>query len=314
MTIVELMTAAKTHLDRCLIALYHACHEENKPALYTREIVERLKRSRISKASKINVSDVMSRAGALVDGELEGPKGRRWALTGTGRVHVEGLLRSQFGDIQFSPRGDGKGTRIVADVRLLFVGVSPIDAVRLRLDREHREIQNRIRASEYRDSFSLLSGWATRPDDLFQLLHEHTPHIVHFSGHGSPLSELAFEETDGSSKPVTGEALAAFFSAMKDDVRLVVLNSCHSADAASLVANVIDCSVGMNDEIDDEAAIVFSATFYRSIGFGKSIGRAFREARAALAMEGKYGVDIPTMFHHASADPEEVVLAHELPG
>ena len=43
----------------------------------------------------------------------------------------------------------------------------------------------KIRSAEYRDTLELVSAWAVRPDDLQQLLLQHQPHVVHFSGHGS---------------------------------------------------------------------------------------------------------------------------------
>jgi hypothetical protein len=46
-----------------------------------------------------------------------------------------------------------------------FLAATPKDSSKLRLDQEIREIQDRIRAAEFRDSFELLSRWAVRPLD-----------------------------------------------------------------------------------------------------------------------------------------------------
>ena len=55
------------------------------------------------------------------------------------------------------------------------------------------------------------------------------PHIVHFSGHGSPGAELVLLNDRGSPKPVSKRALVHLFHTLKDNVRvLVVLNACYS--------------------------------------------------------------------------------------
>ena len=40
----------------------------------------------------------------------------------------------------------------------------------------------------------------------------------------------------------------------------------------------------MNTTIGDEAAKLFAASFYRAIGFGRSIQDAFEQARVALML------------------------------
>lgn len=312
MTLVELLVAGNSYRDRCLIALHHAAQAEGTDSLSTGEIGEQLRRARVPKATKINVSDVLGKAGSLVDAAADEGRGRRWWLTTSGVRYVEDLLLGHFGLLPQLGGISAESTKQIAEVRLLFLGVSPTDAMRLRLDQEHREIQERIRAAEYRDSIRFESGWAVRPDDMFQLMHEHKPHIVHFSGHGSNLNQLAFEDAQGKSKPVTGEALAKFFETMHDEVRLVVLNACHSADAASQISAYIECTVGMTDAINDQTAIQFSAAFYRAIGFGKSVDRAFREARASLVLAGLPDDSVPQLYTRTGVDADAEILAYEI--
>ena len=65
-----------------------------------------------------------------------------------------------------------------------------------------------------------------------------------------------------------------------------MLNACYSRPQAEALAQTIDCTVGMNRPIGDEAAIVFAASFYRAIGFGRSVKEAFELGKAALLLEG----------------------------
>lgn len=79
-------------------------------------------------------------------------------------------------------------------IKVLFLAADPLDQQRLRLDREVRDISERLRMAEYRDSVELESRWAVRTGDLLQAVNEVKPSVVHFSGHGSEDDELVFED------------------------------------------------------------------------------------------------------------------------
>ena len=96
-------------------------------------------------------------------------------------------------------------------VKVLLLTANPKGTVLLRLDEEVREITEKIRAAEYRDSLELISRWAVRPDDLLQSLLEHQPHIVHFRGHGTAAEEITLEDQAGQPKAVSQEALVSLF-------------------------------------------------------------------------------------------------------
>jgi hypothetical protein len=64
----------------------------------------------------------------------------------------------------------------------------------------------------------------------------------------------------------------------------------------------------MRTSIGDEAARVFAAQFYSSIGFGHSVAKAFEQARALLMMEGVGEEDAPELFTRAGVDPSSLVL------
>ena len=125
-----------------------------------------------------------------------------------------------------------------------------------------------------------------RPDDLLQALNEHKPQIVHFSGHGSETGEIVLMDRNRQVKTVSAEALKMLFTTLKDNIRVVVLNACYSEKQAQAIAEVIDCVVGMSTAIGDDAAIIFAASFYRAIGFGRSIKEAFDQGKTALMLEG----------------------------
>jgi hypothetical protein len=186
--------------------------------------------------------------------------------------------------------------------RILLLAANPTDTPPLRLDEEIREIHRSIRAAEFRDSFELLSRWAVRPVDLLQAFNEVRPHIVHFSGHGSRKGELVFEDDDGTAKSVSDAALLSLFRNVKDNIRLVMLNSCRSEAQAQAISQEIEFCVGMNVAIGDEAAVIFASTIYGALAFGRSVAQAFEQGRTALMLQGIAEDKTPVLLTRAGAD------------
>ena len=196
----------------------------------------------------------------------------------------------------------------MSKIKILFLAANPAATKQLQLDEEIREITAKIRASEYRDSLELISRWAVRPDDLLQTLLEHKPHIVHFSGHGSPTAEIILQDQNGRPQPVSKEALVHLFRTLKDNIRLVLFNACSTRPQAEAIAQTIDCTVGMNQPIGDDAAIVFAASFYRAIGFGRTVQEAFDLAKVALLLEGIPEDKTPEMYVRGGVDASKMIL------
>jgi hypothetical protein len=196
----------------------------------------------------------------------------------------------------------------MGNIKVLFLASNPNNTNQLALDEEVREITSKIRTSEYRDSIKLNSAWAVRPDDLIQMLSEHRPQIVHFSGHGSESGEIILTNDSGESKPVSSKALKALFTTLKDNIKIVVLNCCFSKEQARAITQVIDCAVGMSEAIGDKAAIIFAASFYRAIGFGRSVKDAFDQGITALLLEGIPEENTPELLVKDGVNPSEVIL------
>ncbi len=193
-------------------------------------------------------------------------------------------------------------------IKILFLAANPSDTAHLALDEEAREIETKIRASEYRESLEFITKWAVRPDDLLQYLNEHRPHVVHFSGHGSEAQEIILKDSEGRAKRVSKQALRALFSTLKDNIRLVVLSACFSRAQAQAIVEQIDCAVGMNRAVCDNAAIAFAAAFYRAIGFGRSVQEAFDQGTTALLLVGIAKGQSPQLLCRVGVDPARVVL------
>lgn len=190
-------------------------------------------------------------------------------------------------------------------IKVLFLAANPTDTGPLRLGEEVREIDEKLEVGTARESFELIQHHALRVGDLQKVLLKHQPHIVHFSGHGSTTEEVVLEDNTGKSRPVSNQAMSALFRILKDNVRVVVLNSCFSKAQAEALKETIDYTIGTNKAVGDKAAITFAAAFYRALAFGRSVKEAFELARVELDLSSISGSDIPELFIHEGVDESE---------
>lgn len=193
-------------------------------------------------------------------------------------------------------------------ITVLFFATNPVGTDQLRLDQEARDIQEKIRMSEHRDSISFVTRWAVRPADILQAINEVNPDVVHFSGHGTDDGDLVLENTDGSPKLVTKEAMTQIITAASDRIHLLFFNACFSQEQAETIVQNIDAAIGMTTSIGDKAACVFAAQFYSSLGFGLSVQRAFSQAKSLLLAEVPDEYDTPALFVKAGVDANNLII------
>lgn len=197
-------------------------------------------------------------------------------------------------------------------VKVLFLAANPLKTGRLQLDEEIRAITEKVYASEYREYLEIVPSLAARPDDLLQSLNRYRPHIVHFSGHGNQTGELILVDNTGAPKAVSAAALKALFTTLKDNIQVVILNACYSRSQALAITEVINCVVGMSDVIGDQAAIIFAASFYRALGFGRSIQEAFDQGKVALLLEDIPEENTPELLTKTGVNPDQIFLVERL--
>ena len=107
---------------------------------------------------------------------------------------------------------------------------------------------------------------------------------MHFSGHGTSDGKLVFQDNNDKPKLLSMDALVELINASSDNLRLVVLNNCFSSILSEEIVDNIEASIGMNNTIGDQDAIVFASQLYSSIGFGLSLEKAFQQAIVALKL------------------------------
>ncbi|MEH1873902.1 effector-associated domain EAD1-containing protein [Nostoc sp.] len=168
----------------------------------------------------------------------------------------------------------------------------------LRLDKEIREIESAIQRATNRDLFEIKIITAVRPQDIRRAIAEEQPQIVHFCGHGEKDGSLLLEDDGGNNKPVAPEGLASLFKLHADYVKCVLLNACYSEKPSVAISQYINYVIGMNNPIQDSAAIEFAKGFYDGLGYKTSgnqdmFQRAFDEGMVAIEMENLSQGSIP---------------------
>lgn len=191
-------------------------------------------------------------------------------------------------------------------VKIMFLSANPQDMDSLRFDKEFRDIEHNITHSQNKDRIKIVTKLAVRLNDLQLYLNEERPNIVHFSGHGNEQG-IFLENDSGRSQLVKTSALAAFFKILNNDIKCVVLNSCFSSKHAPVIAEDIDCTIGMSIAINDETAIKFSTGFYSAIASGNSIKNAFEQGIARIKLESISEDYVPKLFY-SNKDPSKIFL------
>ncbi|MBW4476095.1 MAG: CHAT domain-containing protein [Tolypothrix brevis GSE-NOS-MK-07-07A] len=181
-------------------------------------------------------------------------------------------------------QASGTSSSDVSKRTILLLAANPLGTSRLCLGEEERDIRTELQRTRYCNWFDLQSRWAVRYSDVQTALHEITPQIVHFSGHGEGQDGLVFQDENGRAKLINSEALANLFQLCAEHVECVVLNACFSDVQAREIALHIPYVIGMKSAIGDRAAREFSIGFYKALGFGKPYSRACEWGRNAIQL------------------------------
>jgi hypothetical protein len=192
--------------------------------------------------------------------------------------------------------------------KILFLAANPTTTTPLQLAREVRSIEERIGADEPREALELSVCWAVRPGDLQRALLKEKPHVLHFSGHGSPRAQLILEDDTGKAARVDQDAFVELIGILGGGLRLVVLNACDTEPIAEALVRHVDFAIGMHEPIGDEAAIAFSSSFYQALGFGRSVDTAFRLGCNELRLKSIPEEQTPRLKVRAGLDATQVAV------
>lgn len=186
-----------------------------------------------------------------------------------------------------------------------------------------------------RQDFEFRSKWAVDTDEIMRQFNARSPTIIHFSGHGGPGAGIRIHHSNtrdvvpgsggsGSATPpdatdVHAHAFAEMIRTAAPRAAVVVLNACYSDAMADALLSAVPCVVGIQGPIDDNAARVFSAGFYRALGHGHPVSAAVEQATAALMVDYRSEAYRPVCRVRNGIDParwtpESCPAAHQILG
>jgi len=142
--------------------------------------------------------------------------------------------------------------------------------------------------------------------EIFHVLLNDRPHILHFGGHANPEAIAVVKDGSGTRDEVPIENLVRALRAMGEPherPRLVILNACRTAAPAKALTEVVDYAIGTSDTIKDNRAIAFNRRFYEALACGRTLYDAFEQARAYLAHAGPRAAGLLELHCREGCDP-----------
>jgi hypothetical protein len=196
-------------------------------------------------------------------------------------------------------------------VDVLYLMANPTKKHSLRVDVEVKAVNAEIIRSKFRDNISLHQSPAADFDDILHGLNDHSPRIVHFSGHGN----AGGVAMDGGgmkrvkTKFVTFDMLGKAFSATDTPPEVVVLNACQSAGARQALLKTAKAVIVMQDSISDVAAVAFATKFYGAIASGQSLQAAFDQGCVAVEAVSIDEASTPKLIIANGVNAKQLCLA-----
>jgi tetratricopeptide (TPR) repeat protein len=144
-------------------------------------------------------------------------------------------------------------------------------------------------------------------------------HVLHFVGHGN-VGRLVFENRHGIADLAEEDWIREQITvALRGGLRLVVVNSCFSADAdkempgvaATILKTGVPAVIGMRGSVSEPADIAFVRNLYGGLARGKPIDEAVMDARRAMATDPRteaWEWATPVLFVNESLLDEKVSL------
>jgi len=164
------------------------------------------------------------------------------------------------------------------------------DKIYVNVVKEGTEIQQTLDGQ--RDKFQFIHILGITKDHFLDDLERYRPNILHFSGHGTESSSLVFQDGD----ELSSEQLEKTFQSLPFKISVVFLNACYSKHQARSISKYVDYIIGMKKAVSDEAAIIFSSKFYKSLLKNINYKEAYSDAIAYLSYYLESESSIPKLI------------------
>jgi GTPase SAR1 family protein len=195
-----------------------------------------------------------------------------WMEVGDDWLKVSAMKKLQLGIFGAQPMQPSD------NISFQFLAACPSGYDDLKIRDEHDQIVEEL------EKFHRFDIWpskvAVKDKTLLKVVSQQ-PQIIHFAGHGED-EGLVLENENGDEHLLPNKALRDLFREYHDQIQLIVLNACYSASQAKTISEAGIYVVGMNDEIEDEAALDLAFGIYSAIGHGTKVDRLFSGGKFML--------------------------------
>jgi hypothetical protein len=160
---------------------------------------------------------------------------------------------------------------------ILILYSNPINTARLRVDKEHRAI-DQIIDKFHIDSNRIVRLHATSVTDFIAELQKSDFEIIQFSGHGS--TEGIYLETANinQGEVVSAKRVSTLLHGSSPKLKAVIFISCFSASSISDLIDIAPYLITVSGPAEDDAAIEFIRRFYETLFKSDSVELAFETA------------------------------------
>lgn len=191
---------------------------------------------------------------------------------------------------------------------VLFLSANPDPDNPLDVEKEQSRIVKVRNGSKYQTKVHIEGLPDLDFPEFAKSLRLHAPSVVHFSGHGEADGSLVMRDENSKTFEMKPQGLARLLALQKGTIRLVVLNACFSSMLADLLIADIECVIGMDDEVSDDAAILFAQTFYGAMFDGATVADSFETSSAAVAARYHDETHVPQLKVKVGVDPTKLRL------
>jgi hypothetical protein len=195
-----------------------------------------------------------------------------------------------------------------ARLRVLFLGALPAGRPQLRIDTEFQDIQDQLRRGTLSQPVEVVNQFGASPDNLLGAVLGASPGLLHYAGHANSDGALVLEGPAQAATVLAAEVVGKLLRAIEPKIRCVVLNACHSAEAAAALLEHTEVVVGTTESIQDRSALAFAKGFYAGLAHRTSVGVAAGLGRVQMDLHETPGADFVSVQARAGVDPSKVFL------
>lgn len=178
--------------------------------------------------------------------------------------------------------------------KILLFWSSPTDRDNLRLVEEENLIADFINKTDS-DEFEFNSRGGAKVADFWDMVMKQEPKLVHISGHGTENNEVCFEDNEGYEEKIDIHNIIDYLNDF-ESLECLILNACYSSKNIDEDRIKFNYLIGMNKEIPNDTAHLFSNSFYSALLKNKGVRNAFKLALGRIKLSHREESKIPKLF------------------